>query len=175
MPIEITQSDEINKPRKKITEEDGTHEQWMLDAKTQTLATLPNFLRMLTEDYEHDYGTICHAIAAAAIAAAWAVEHSPQGGITGFQAECIAWEIIEGWGSFDKGPKRMLNFANMLYPQYEHDFEKTILPGTWEFLKTEAKKNLDHKSPWVSAEVTAHWQSIVDGKVPFGYRVKEKD
>ena len=50
---------------KKITEEDGTHKAWMSRAKDMTLADLPEFLRELTEDYQHDYGTICHAIAAA--------------------------------------------------------------------------------------------------------------
>ena len=72
-----------------ITEEMGIHKEWMKRARDMTMADLPEFLRELTEDYDHDYGTICHAIAAAAVAAAWSVERTPQGGITGFQAGAI--------------------------------------------------------------------------------------
>src|SRR5690349_20327046 len=70
-----------------ITEESGEHKQWYVDAHApeMTLETLPEFLRHLTEDYHHDYGTICHALAAGAIATAYAMDRSPQGGITGFQ------------------------------------------------------------------------------------------
>lgn len=46
-----------------INETDGIHEQWMPVAQEMTMEGLPEFLRHLTEDYHHDYGTICHAIA----------------------------------------------------------------------------------------------------------------
>lgn len=66
--------------KKSITEQDKIHEEWYKEASEMTLENLPEFLRKLTEDYSHDYGTICHAISAAAAAAAWAVEKSPCGG-----------------------------------------------------------------------------------------------
>lgn len=72
-----------------ITEELGLHKEWYEEAKKQTLNTLPAFVSNLVENYSHDYGTICHAITAAALGAANAVEESPEGGITGFQANCI--------------------------------------------------------------------------------------
>ena len=40
-----------------ITEEEKVHEQLYEQAKEQTLATLPEFLRHLAQDYQHDYGT----------------------------------------------------------------------------------------------------------------------
>ena len=88
------------------------------EARAQTVATLPEFVRKLTEDYSHDYGTICHAIAAAALAAAHAVDHSPAGGITGFQSGCIMWEFIQEWQHLRGKPLRLTNYEDMLFPQY---------------------------------------------------------
>ena len=48
--------------KQQITEEQNVHKEWYEQSKTQTLETLPEFLRHLTEDFSHDYGTICHAI-----------------------------------------------------------------------------------------------------------------
>jgi len=87
----------------KITLDESTQEfkdikaQWQKKAKEATVETLPQFLKELTEDYEHDYGTIVHATTEAAIAACHAVDASPQGGITGFQAGCIMWQFISEW------------------------------------------------------------------------------
>ena len=118
-------------------------EEWLKGAHSATIDTLPAFLRDLTENYSHDYGTICHVIAIAAIAAAWAVDHSPQGGITGFQAGCIMWEFIRNWNySSNKTGLRLIDYDNFLYPQYEDRYQKTISKDTWEAIQKEAKANL---------------------------------
>lgn len=156
-------------------------EQLRKEAKEQTLETLPAFLKRLGEDYSHDYGTICHAIAIAAYAAARVVDNGPQGGITGFQAGAVMWEFIRLWKHID-GPCRLLQYDKMLYPQYDEHYARTISKSTWEWLQKEAKTKLAEaaKQQLVASEVTpspvvlAHWQSIVDGTVPFGYIV-DKD
>jgi len=74
--------------RKLIREEDGIQKEWYEEARKMTVEQLPMFLKKLVEDYQHDYGTICHAVAAGALSAAHAVNHSPTGGITGFQPLC---------------------------------------------------------------------------------------
>lgn len=155
-----------------ITEEQKIHDQWYVEAKKMTAEKLPEFIRKLTEDYGHDYGTICHAVAAAGIAAMWAVERSPMGGITGFQASCVIWSVIEKWGSFGEGPKRIVTYENMLYPQYDHKFEKTISAETWKWIQAQAEKKLEETS-MMHDEVRAHLESIVAGQIPFGYTVKE--
>ena len=157
--------------RKKIAEEDDTHKAWMPEAKKQTLETLPAFIKKLTEDYEHDYGTICHAIAAAAIGAAQAVQHSPQGGITGFQAGAVMWEIIKGWGVFGEGPKRMTEFEHLLYPQYEHQF-RSITPDTAKWIKKQAQKRLQDTEV-ASPRVMEHWNKVAEGWIPFGLKIEE--
>ena len=55
--------------KQQITEEMKIHDGWYKEAKKQTVETLPEFVRHLTEDYSHDYGTICYAVEAGAIGA----------------------------------------------------------------------------------------------------------
>ena len=154
-----------------ITEKDGVRTAWMERAKDMTLEKLPDFLKELTEKYEHDYGTICHAIAAAAVAAAWAVERTPQGGITGFQAGAVAWEILKGWGGLTIGETgaRLQNMDNLLFPQYADHF-KAIDRKTWERVQKKAEQNLQDTDN-VAESVRVHWESVAAGVVPFGLRV----
>jgi hypothetical protein len=127
----------------KITEEQDVHKEWYKEAKKMTLESLPEFLRKLTEDYGHDYGTICHAMAAAAISAASAINHSSTGGITGFQAGAVMWEFIRNWNySHNKTGLRIIDYDNMLYPQYAYRFNKLLSPDIWESLKKEASTNI---------------------------------
>lgn len=157
----------------RIAEEDKVHAQWYEDARKVTADSLPVFVQHLTEDYSHDYGTICHAMAAAAIAAASAIDSGPQGGITGFQGGAVMWQFISNWsGDYKDKPLRLLNYADMLFPQYERKFRKTISAETHRWLVAEAAKMLaDNES--AASRVRAHWQQIADGAVPFGYVVAE--
>lgn len=211
---------------------------WQDKANKATIETLPAFLTELTENYQHDYGTICHATAIAAKAAARAVDASPQGGITGFQAGCIMWQFIREWnqGSNKTGMK-LVDYDNFLYPQYGDKFDKVLDGDIWEGIQKEAvskiaeadsnhtkyllkseqykediasfiKKYPDYESnkahydplgfgngeqhaaerikkesgfefapqpPYnfvdMDSPVYKHWKSIVDGVIPFGYRV----
>ena len=156
-----------------ITEEMKVHEQWYREAHDMTLEKLPEFLRHLAEDYQHDYGTICHAISAGAVATAWAMDNSPCGGITGFQASCIMWGFIQHW-SFknNKCGLRLLNMDDLLYPQYEYKFQ-TISKKTFEIVQKEAEKLLAEKAETAHPKVAAHWLSIAAGNVPFGLRLEE--
>ena len=80
--------------KQKIDESMNLQEQWYKDANAQTLETLPAFLNHLLNDYEHDYGTIVHAITAGAIATVWAMNRTENGGISGFQAGYLMWGFI---------------------------------------------------------------------------------
>ena len=71
-------------------------ESWKERAKNMTLEELPAFIQELME-HDHDYGTVCHAIALSAVATAWAANKTAQGGITGFQAGAVMWEFIKNW------------------------------------------------------------------------------
>lgn len=160
----------MNEPRP-IAEEDNVHLEWYERAKSQTLETLPAFMNELATAYKHDYGTIVHALAASAVAACWAMNAGPQGGITGFQSGAVFWEFTKHWHGVT-GPARLLRYDNALYPQYADSFT-SVSPETWEWMQEEAKKRLGEKSEGAHPAVIAHWQSVANGQVPFGLLVRE--
>lgn len=113
--------------------------EWKAEARNCTLETLPAFLQKITAEYQHDYGTICHAMAMAAIAAAWSVNASPQGGITGFQAGAVMWEFVREWQyPNNKTGLRIIDYDNFLYPQYADKFEKAMPRSAWAALRKAA-------------------------------------
>jgi hypothetical protein len=162
--------------RTPITEEMKVHEQWFEEAKETTLEKLPDFINHLLLDYGHDYGTICHAITAGAIATAWAMNKAPQGGITGFQAGCVMWGLIRHWTySNNKTGLKIIDYDNMLYPQYHDKFQKTIPQSVWGKIQEQAQAEIDRvkiHGDTAHPEVLEHWESIVSGRVPFGYAIE---
>lgn len=162
-----------------VTEEMRPEKDWFGEAKGQTLETLPAFINHIMGDYEHDYGTVCHAVAACALAAAYAANNSENGGITGFQASFVMWDFIRQWEKpNNKTALRLVDYDEMLYPQYAFKFERTISPDVWALLQNEAVKKLGAAANLadgheVHGAVVDHWKSIAGGKVPFGYTIKE--
>ena len=159
-----------------VNEEMHPEKEWFADAEKQTLESLPDFINHVMNDYVHDYGTVVHAVAACAIAAAWAANKADgaRGGITGFQAGFVMWDFVLQWQfKNNKSGLRILDFDKLLYPQYSERFEKVIDPKKWEKLQEMARTNLEEKG--ACDEVREHWTSIVNGKVPFGFQVKEVD
>jgi hypothetical protein len=125
------------------------------------------------ESYPHDYGTIVYGLMAAMKGAFRVVDRGPQGGITGFQAGCIGWECIREFIMLTGGgPLRLVDYGNMLYPQYKDSFEKTLTPEAWEKLKEMAAERLLEETA-AHPEVKRHWQNIVGGNIPFGYVLRE--
>ena len=158
-----------------ITEEMRLEKEWFAEAKKQTLETLPAFINHVMNDYIHDYGTVCHAISACAIAAAWAANdcEGAWGGITGFQASFVMWDFVRQWSyPRNKTTLKILDFDNMLYPQHEYHFQKTISVETWQGIQRRANELLSEKE-YAHPDVVAHWNSIVDGHIPFGYTLKD--
>jgi hypothetical protein len=85
------------------------------------------------------------------------------------------WDFVLDWQyRNNKCGLRMLNFDDMLYPQYDYKFAKTISAEQFEKIKEQAKENLE-KNEHAHPDVIKHWQSIVDGKVPFGFTISKKD
>lgn len=159
-----------------ITEEMHLEKEWFEQARKQNLETLPEFMNHILNDYCHDYGTICHAVSACALAAAWAANHSDQGSITGFQASAVMWDFLRQWTyNNNKTSLKIIDYDKMLYPQYKSYFtDRTIHQSTWEALQNEAKRRLDEidsGEETASDPAIAHWKSIVNDVVPFGFKV----
>jgi hypothetical protein len=102
------------------------------------------------------------------------INRSRVGGITGFQAGFIGWEMIEEYTiiSNNQFGMKILNYGDLLYPQYKEHFEKTLDKDTWEALRNQAYENMKN-SPDAHPEVFNHWKSIFQGEVPFGFVVRE--
>lgn len=164
----------MKKEQKVITEEMHLEEEWYKRAKSMNMSGLMPFVREMVNDYWHDYSTAVHAVAASAVAAAWATCRKI--GLSGFQASIVMWFFIKHWykTSNETGLK-LIDYDDMLYPQYEYRFEKTISPGNWESVQKKAQKLLDDDKGLAGLLVKEHWQDIVDGKVPFGYVVKDDE
>ena len=140
-----------------------------------TFEDLTNFLKYVEENCNEDYGGAPRSMAQACLAVAWYL--SGKFGITGFQAGFVMWDFIFGWiKTHNQTSLKLVDYDDMLYPQYGYKFEKTISPDVWESIKEAAKKRLNEDPGYeVHPIVRAHWQSIVDGNVPFGYTVKDDD
>lgn len=143
--------------RKPITEDMRLQDEWYKRAKNMKPEDFLDFANELSKRYEHDYGTVCHAMAAIGLAAMYAFNKTDgaRGGITGFQYKCGL---------------RLLDMDKLLYPQYEYEF-CSISSDTWDAVKKEAQELLKENAT-VHPDVVAHWQSIASGKVPFGLKIE---
>lgn len=144
-------------------------------ARKQTIETLPAFMEEVLS-MDQTYESIVTAIGVCAVAAAWAANHHPNGGITGCQASFVMWEFILHWmRKEDSVEMRLIDFDKMLYPQYNYNFnDRTISASTFEALQEKAKKLLE-TSKYASDDVEAHWKSIVAGTVPFGWEIRKEE
>ena len=122
------------------------------------------------------YDECVHAMTSIAIAASWCANKHYK--ITGFQASCVGLEYLLHW-TYDYRNTigiSVINWSDMLYPQKDHLFEKTITKDIFKALQEAAQKNLkaeETSSIPAHPRVIEHWQSIVNGIVPFGYELVE--
>lgn len=141
-------------------------------AEIKTTGELTDFIDGVCGVGDMDYGAAVHAAAAVTVAASWLMSHKI--GFSGFQASLIGLEYLMHWTYPDSIGIRVTDFSKMLYPQHGDHFDKTIKQSTWEALQNEAKRLLEEKG-YAHPKVIAHWQSIVDGNVPFGFTVEDEE
>jgi hypothetical protein len=158
----------IDTNKKIITEESGEHKKWFEEAAKVTTDSLGDFVKHLVNDYHHDFGTIVHAIAAGVGATISAMNNSEEGGLTGFQASCLMWEILQKEFQIE-WPVRLIKYENMLFPVYEKQFN-SIPYEIWVWLRERAKYLIENEDG-LADSVKQHMKSISDGVVPFGYKV----
>lgn len=139
----------------------------------ESFEDLTAFLKDVEVNCNCGYGEAPRAMAQACLAVAYYL--SDKFGITGFQAGFVMWDFIRDWNyRHNKCGLRLVDYDNMLYPQYDYKFEKAIDRDTWNALQKQALENLEKDSEYIHPDVLEHWQSIVDGVVPFGYKVKDR-
>ena len=129
------------------------------------------FLQRVKDTCNTGYGTAPRAIAQAALATANYL--ASDFGITGFQAGCTMWDFIRDWQyPNNKCGMKIINYDDMLYPQYGYKYEKIISYDTADALIKAAEENL-REVEYAHPGVIKHWKSIADGNMPFGYVVTD--
>ena len=133
---------------------------------------LADLIKEVETKFNYDYGVAPRCIGA--VSAVVANYLSYKMGITSFQAGCAMWDFIQSYiYTSNKCGLKLVDYDNMLYPQCDYKFEKTISKETWELLQKQAKENLEKDSDFAVKAVVEHWKSIVNGNAPFGYVVEE--
>ena len=158
--------------KKPIKETDNYQLDWYKSARSvKNFDDLKTFIGHLLDDYEHDYGTYVHAVSASALATISFVGKD----LSGFQAGEVMWQLIRAlMFSDNKCGLKIINYDDMLYPKHSAKFEKYISEEVWECIQKEALNNLADAAANdipVNPLVVAHWQSIIEGTVPYGYTV----
>jgi hypothetical protein len=88
------------------------------------------------------------------------------------QAEQVGWLLVRDLFLVGGSPLRLINYAELLHPQFEEKFT-TIPPATWAEVQRHARTMLANPlAQYASEEARRHWQSIADGNVPFGLKVQ---
>ena len=149
---------------------------WFEEARRSRLddGSLLKFLKRLVGKYEHDYGTIVHAMTAAAIAGAYAVDHSSQGGITGFQHSCFIMDLLEKERfSNNKFGFFIRDIDDILYPQHQDKFCKLkITRKLADRISREATMNLATTDRCASS-VRDWWRRLANGDFPRWVEIDE--
>lgn len=140
----------------------------------KTKEDLDNLLNEILNSKEIDYGKIVYAMSGAMLGVARFIDRSEIGGITGFQAGFVGWEMVKHFLiTTNQTSMSIVDYDTMLYPQCKSRFKKVISKRTWELLQNRAKTLLE-ESKDAHPKVIKHWKKIAKGKVPFGYKVEKE-
>lgn len=136
-----------------------------------TIEELVEYIKAL-EERSHDYGTCVYAMSMSATAAFNYIARKL--GVTGFQASCADMDILRRTRNLESG-FRVLNFENLLYPQYCNDEHfpswKELIAENIAELSKEAQKRLDKSDGDTiptHPNVKAHWELLASGIIPKG-------
>lgn len=140
--------------------------------KIKNADDLRDLIEEVKNNFNYDYSVAPRAAGAACVAVAKYLAREM--GLTVFQANFLTWGFIFGFQCpNNKTGLKIIDFDDMLYPQYEHKFDKSISRETWETIQETAKQYYQERNNITSPQVKAHWESIINGVVPFGYTIKE--
>lgn len=112
-------------------------------------------------DRQHDYGTCVYAMSLSALAAFRYV--ASKLGVTGFQASCADMDFL-GRSRGMKHGFQILNYENLLYPQYLDKFEinwRKLVADNAKDIGKLARAKLLETNAHTHPDVRAHWQMLV--------------
>ena len=126
----------------------------------ETEEELLEVIRNLIKYENNDYGTSARSLTLAAEAAFNYMAHVM--GSTGFQAGCAQGSFMLRMKHI-KSQMRILNYDNLLYPQFLDNFRITpeqCIKENASWLKAQAKEKLKNANGWEADEVVKHWKYL---------------
>lgn len=91
----------------------------------------------------------------------------------------LFWSLFSSIGRYDRASYiRITDYDYLLNPFSEKLFEKSIPPTVWVALQLQAKQALKHaeeNNVTIARSVKEHIESIIDGKLPFGFTLDEEE
>jgi hypothetical protein len=166
-------NNEIQKANKPFVSEDNKDiiDSWYKRAREVTPETFGDFINELLHGYDLDYGAKIHAAAACSIAMFNAC--SDIFSFSDFQGSASAIQILYKLNyPCNKTGIRVIDYDDMLYPQYEDRF-RSIRRDTWEYLRKRADELIAERQSTADPSVLHHWMNISFGGVPFGYYISD--
>ncbi len=126
-------------------------------------------------EMEHTYDSACHATAAMALHAARRM--ASRLGLSGFQAGFVDLQFVSHWRFDDEDvPFGIMDFSQLLYPQYDDDAPRRISKATFERLRELARERLNEAPKglkFASERVLERWRLIAGGNLPICTTIKE--
>lgn len=124
-----------------------------------------------------------HIVAAAGLAAMRAAVRYLNGGINEHEHQQIIANVFSGWMN-SQGPLLVAAIHDMMNPDKEHEFRE-LPPAVWQWLQNEASVFLQQINAAANSRILIereeylknserlrkHLQKIIDGYVPFGWKV----
>lgn len=148
-----------------MTEQEYRDAMYAKAAEVRTTDDFAALIREMEQD-EFDYGRIVYACAAAAIAGFNVMNRTKNGGITGFQAGCLMWEMVKKFGMFSEGPLKIIDYGKLLYPQSDDDFAHDLSAESMAELQKRATDMLSKDSGFAHPAVMERWREIAAGDFP---------
>lgn len=126
---------------------------------------LIDFIMNLVKYENNDYGTAARSLTLAAEAAFNYIAHMFD--VSGFQAGYAQMGFMIRMRNI-KSRLKILNYDNLLYPQYLDDFRITpeqCIRENASWLKKRAKEELKKATEWTDEKVVEHWKYLAGMKV----------
>jgi hypothetical protein len=145
-----------------LTEDDMMHLEIISPKNEEELI---DFIRNLVKYENNDYGTAARSLTLAAEAAFNYIAHMFD--VSGFQAGYAQMDFMIRMRNI-KSRLKVLNYDNLLYPQYLDDFYITpeqCIKENASWLKKQAKEKLKEATEWTNEKVIEHWKYLAKMEV----------
>ena len=151
------------------------HRKWLEKAKHVSREELPSFIDEIMEKGD-GYSDLIYAVSSCCIATMSVCGK----GMTGYQASwvpLIFLQNVNGVGT--KVGFKVVDYDNMMYPQYEDYFNVTLSRDMMEALQEEAVERLGeyadrpNDDKMIAPSVLKHWIKLASGTPPYGLNVEE--